>query len=131
MLSETLRLELAPLNVRVVTVIAGYVASNLVANAPSPVLLPPTSVYRVIEKQLAKEPKSDDMDTLKFANEVVSAVMSGLSGKVWAGSSAMLAKWIVPIMPWFIYVSGHGYDMGKRTDNPIGSDDDLAGARIR
>lgn len=47
-MSETLRCELAPLNVRVITVVAGYVHTNIFDNA-SPPELPPQSLYHAAE----------------------------------------------------------------------------------
>lgn len=73
-------------------------------NAPPPASMPSTSHYRVIEEHIAKPEQFADMDTAAFANQVVSAVLSGASGKVWKGGNTALVKWLVPVMPSFIYV---------------------------
>lgn len=107
MLSETLRFELAPLNVRVMTVVAGNVSSHMSSgvNWSPPTQLPPTSYYRPIEKEIAKPAEFSDMDTMKFANEVVSAVVSGATGNLYKGGNVGIVRWMVPILPSFIYVS--------------------------
>ncbi|UPX14255.1 Acylglycerone-phosphate reductase [Ascochyta rabiei] len=105
MFSETLRLELAPLGVRVITLVAGNVASNMSAgsNGPPPSELPATSRYKAVEAHVAKQGKFSDMNTARFADEVVSAVSSGAAGKLWKGGNIMLVRWLVPFMPGFVY----------------------------
>ncbi|KAF3051028.1 hypothetical protein E8E11_007691 [Didymella keratinophila] len=105
MLSETLRYELAPLNVRVITLVAGNVSSHMSSgvNGAPPAELPPTSRYKAIEKELSKGAQFANTDTTVFANEVVSAVVSGATGKVWKGANMALVRWVMPIMPSFIY----------------------------
>ncbi|KAJ4343664.1 hypothetical protein N0V95_006603 [Ascochyta clinopodiicola] len=72
MFSETLRLELAPLGIRVITLVAGNVASNMSSgkNGPPPSALPATSRYKAVEARLAKPEPSSDMKTARFADEV-------------------------------------------------------------
>jgi 1-acylglycerone phosphate reductase len=98
MLSETLRYELAPLNVRVITLVAGNVSSHMSSgvNGPPPAELPPTSRYKAIEKELQKNEEFADMDTTVFANEVVGAVVSGATGKVWKGGNMATVRWLMP-----------------------------------
>ncbi|KAJ8117756.1 hypothetical protein OPT61_g1130 [Boeremia exigua] len=105
MLSETLRFELAPLKVRVITVVAGSVTSLLSSgvNGSPPTELPPTSYYRPIEKEIAKHQQFANMETTKFADGVVSAVVSRATGNLYMGTNAGIAKWLVPILPSFIY----------------------------
>ena len=54
MFSETLRYELAPLHVRVITLVAGNVASHMSAgvNGPPPASLPAASRYKAVEAEL-------------------------------------------------------------------------------
>ncbi|KAL1648998.1 hypothetical protein SLS61_006520 [Didymella pomorum] len=105
MLSETLRYELAPLNVRVITLVAGNVSSHMSSgvNGPPPAELPPTSRYKAIEKELQKNEEFADVDTTVFANEVVDAVVSGATGKVWKGGNMATVRWLMPFMPSFVY----------------------------
>lgn len=118
MLSETLRYELAPLNVRVITLVAGNVSSHMSSgiNGPPPAELPPASRYKAIEKELSKGEKYADMDTTEFANEVVAAVVSGATGKVWKGGNMALVRWLMPIMPSFVYVSSRSVVAEDRID---------------
>ncbi|KAF1849043.1 oxidoreductase [Cucurbitaria berberidis CBS 394.84] len=103
MLSEILRLELAPLNVRVITLMVGNVASNIDVNGPPPASLPSTSMYLPIEKQIAADYTWDTMPTKKFASQVVADVMSGKSGKVWRGGNTAIIRWAVPFMPQWVF----------------------------
>lgn len=107
MLSETLRYELAPLGVRVITLVAGNVASHMSSgvNGAPPAELPPSSRYKAIEKELSKGESFADMDTTVFANGVVGAVVSGAAGKVWKGGNMATVRWLMPILPSFVYVS--------------------------
>lgn len=104
-LSETLRIELTPLNVRVITLMPGGVESNIFANGPPPTELPKGSYYLPIEKQLARPVIFDKMETAKFARCVVESVLNGHSGKVWRGASAGMVSWMVRFMPQWLLVS--------------------------
>ncbi|KAJ4993121.1 short chain dehydrogenase [Stagonosporopsis vannaccii] len=105
MLSETLRYELAPLNVRVITLVAGNVASNMSSgvNGAPPAELPATSRYKAVEKTIAAPVEFSEMGTAKFADGVVEAVRARATGKVWRGGNMGIVRWVVPIMPGFIY----------------------------
>lgn len=109
-LSETLRLELAPLNVRVITVMAGSVISNIAANGPPPASLPSTSVYLPVEKYLAVELELDGMDTHKFAEQIVGSVVKGVTGKVWAGKSVGIIR-MLQVAPQWVFVSLPSLDL--------------------
>ncbi|KAF2679664.1 NAD(P)-binding protein [Lentithecium fluviatile CBS 122367] len=95
MLSETLHLELAPFHVRVITLMAGNVASNISANMPAA-----TSQY-------------SDMPTKQFAEEVVAAVVGESEAKLWKGSDVTLIRVVTGLMPtWvldrFMIANGRG-----------------------
>lgn len=133
MLSETLRFELAPLNVRVITLVAGNVDSNMSSgrNGPPPAGLPSSSYYKGIEQKISKREKFANMDTAKFADEVVNAVVSGATGKVWKGGNMGVVRWLVPVMPSFIYVSvGQFLSRRRWLMRSLGSNDDIPWARI-
>jgi hypothetical protein len=85
MLSETMRLELAPLNVRVITLVAGGTKSKISDNGPPPESLPPTSPYLAVEKHIATKMDFKQMPTEIFAEQVVDDVVRGTTGKVWHG----------------------------------------------
>ncbi|KAJ4354049.1 NADPH-dependent 1-acyl dihydroxyacetone phosphate reductase [Didymosphaeria variabile] len=114
--SETLRMELAPLNVKVVTLVAGNVSSNMVNNAPPPTQLPEHSFYKPIEKEIAKEEAFTNMSTSKFAEEVASEVLNGASGRVFKGANSGVVKWLIPFLPQWIFdklVVANGRGLGK------------------
>ena len=106
MMSETLRLELAPFGVNVVTIITGAVASNISNNGPT-VKLPADSLYRPIEPTLIElgEGKNEfgKQELNVYAENVVSDVLGGAKGKIWRGKSASLVKWAGSLLPqWWI-----------------------------
>lgn len=103
-LSETLRLELAPLGVRVVTVMAGGVNTKIFDNCPGPESLPPTSPYVSVEKYLAEKPEWEEMAPETFAERVVNDVVRGAKGKIWHGDSSATVRYAGPILPQFIIV---------------------------
>lgn len=54
--------------------------------------LPTDSIYKPIEDAIAERARGHDgferMDTMAYANKVISDIERGASGKVWRGSSA-------------------------------------------
>lgn len=103
--SETLRMELAPLNVKVVTLVAGNVTSNMSSNGAPPQQLPDGSFYKPIEKEIAMQEPFTEMPVSKFAEEVASEVLNGASGRVFKGANSGLVKWLVPLLPQAVLVS--------------------------
>ena len=100
-------------------------------NWPPPPELPSSSYYKAIEQEVSKRQKFTNMDTAKFADEVVNAVVSGAAGKVWKGGNMGVVRWLVPVMPSFIYVSVRQSLSGRRgLMRSLGSNDDIPWARI-
>jgi short-subunit dehydrogenase len=99
-----LRLELAPFGVKVITLMAGNVASNIGPNAPE-LKLPSQSLYLPIQEELLKVGEYSDMPTKKFAEEVVNEVLGGAKGLVWKGGNTMLVRVLSPWLPSFLMVS--------------------------
>ena len=97
MLSETLRLELRPFGVKVITLIAGNVASNIHANTP-PIELPSDSVYEPVRSEISKEMQYSDQPAASFAKQVVNDVLGGAQGKVYRGGNSGLVKWLPSIL---------------------------------
>jgi 1-acylglycerone phosphate reductase len=98
--SDTLRVELAPLGVRVLTVVTGGVKSNI---ARTHRVLPDDSYYRPIaaeyERRLTHS-QSLGMDTRAYAQSCVRQVLSGegwVSRKRWVWDGKM--SWVV----WFVW----------------------------
>ena len=100
--SETLRLELAPFGINVVTAMLGVVKSNLLANSPD-LHLPPDSMYKPVEQQIREAdsgrhvPKG--MDPNKFADLLVKDILNGKKGRVWRGNVAQVVKWASSYLP--------------------------------
>ncbi|KAL2865881.1 SDR family oxidoreductase [Aspergillus lucknowensis] len=99
MYSETLRVELAPLNVNVVTVMTGVVDTKIFANAPHDAL-PETSHYKAAGPQIAERARGAAQDVLAmpadvFARRVVDDVLRGRRGMTWRGNLASFA--------WFLH----------------------------
>ena len=100
--SETWRLELTALGVKVVTVIIGVVESKWFEGV-SPVVLPETSYFRPIEKVISDKRQGKlgekAMNTEEFARRLVGDVVAGKTGRIHRGSLAStvcLAVWWFP-----------------------------------
>ena len=114
-MSETLRFELAPFGVRVVTCIAGGVKTRVWANFAEgdegrAADLPPSSRYEAAAADIARLasgadglPSSESPEV--FAANLVNDVLAGATGKVYRGSEAGLTKWLLPIVPTWAMVS--------------------------
>ena len=89
--SDALRVELAPFDVKVVTVITGGVKSNI---ARTDRTLPDDSIYLPIEAEYMQRVKYSQevgMPNEKYAKQVVSKLVSDSKPRnVWAGTSAGL-----------------------------------------
>lgn len=112
MISETLRLELAPFGVKVVTVCTGLVSSNTLATRQN-FQLPPTSQYLSIEKEIAARARGDDgftrMDTSIYAEKVVSDVLGGANGQVWRGTFASINRFMSSWFPSLLVSPSRSY----------------------
>lgn len=108
MFGETLRLEMLPLNIKVITVITGAIETNIMKNSPVPVLQE-SFPYCKAQEQIAKLACGDDgvqrMKREEFAKRVVGDVLLGTSGKVWRGASASATRLASLIAPSWILVS--------------------------
>lgn len=92
-LSEVLRLELHPFQVKVLSIVTGGVASS--NQASGDFALPPSSLYKpikaTIEGSLGHGAYAR-MPVKVYANHVVDHIEIGSTGKVWVGSHAEDAK---------------------------------------
>lgn len=101
-ISETLRLELAPLGVTVITGMLGNIESNFHIN-DSWQGLPESSRYKSVEPQILKSaqreigPEKTKVDD--FAQLFVGDVLSGASGQVWRGAMAQTTRAIGHHLP--------------------------------
>lgn len=107
-MSESLRLELIPLRIRVVTVITGIIESNLHSNEPKK-QLPAASYYKPVEGWLADRDSGKNrppgMPAEKYAKEFVDRCESGAKGKIYIGPLTLFFVYLKWWMPTFIWVS--------------------------
>ncbi|OJD32602.1 short-chain dehydrogenase reductase family [Diplodia corticola] len=121
-LGETLRLELQPFGVRVITVVSGAVESKVFNNGV-PLRLPAGSLYRPAEKEIAARAAGADIEknhsTLEeYSRALVSDFLGGKDGKVYRGCMSTLVRVLAAWSPawlfeWFSW-RGTGLDkVGK------------------
>ncbi|GME50240.1 Short-chain dehydrogenase/reductase SDR [Neofusicoccum parvum] len=105
--SETLRLELQPFGVKVVTAVSGAVKSKIFTNAPA-LRLPEDSLYTPAEKEIVARAGGADVEknhsTLEdYSRTLVSDILGGASGKVYRGSMSSIVKILTAWMPTFLF----------------------------
>ncbi|KAL8881771.1 MAG: hypothetical protein Q9198_001093 [Flavoplaca austrocitrina] len=92
-ISDTLRLELAPFGVKVVTAVTGAVSTNILSSG-SAFKLPATSRYKSIEKEISDRAAGKDgtprMEPSIYAEKVVQDVLRGANWQVWRGGYASI-----------------------------------------
>ncbi|EED21431.1 short-chain dehydrogenase/reductase, putative [Talaromyces stipitatus ATCC 10500] len=102
LLSETLRLELSPLGVRVITAMTGAVNTQFFADRTD-LILPETSYYQPIRDVIDRENKgliyTNKQDVDVYAKNLVNDIVSGKSGLVWRGQSSSMAWLLSAILP--------------------------------
>ena len=107
-ISETLRLELAPLGVPVITGMLGNIESNFHDNDFWRGI-PESSRYKSVESQIAKTAKGEGGPELEkakdFAKRFVGDILSGTSGQVWRGAKAQTVRFIGHYAPMRVLVS--------------------------
>ncbi len=112
MLSETMRLELQPVGVRVVSLVTGAVDTNIMKGSTT-VSLASTSPYKVESVEAAMRKLAGPNDGIKrvpaanFAKVVVSDVLAGAAGKIWRGPMAGTIRFGSSFLPASILVSSH------------------------
>jgi len=105
MASETMRLELRPLGVNVITAMVGMVESKFHDNMGEP-QLKEGSLYKPAEKwiKLSSTPgqgslSQHEMALEKFSASMVDDILAGKSGKVWRGglsTVSRISQWLLP-----------------------------------
>ncbi|KAF2172593.1 hypothetical protein M409DRAFT_49151 [Zasmidium cellare ATCC 36951] len=100
--SETLRIEMEPLGVRVVTAMVGEVETQIYQSGDS-YKLPEGSYYKNVEKfivdQGAGKLQQNNEPAAKTAKSLVDDVLRGMSGQTWRGGvagTAKIAHWLLP-----------------------------------
>ncbi|KAJ5083941.1 hypothetical protein NUU61_008520 [Penicillium alfredii] len=94
-ISESLRLELTPFHVKVLSVVTGSVATNGQTYLQN-WALPPDSRYKPIEQSIAQIVRGHDgiprSPLTQYATEVVEQILAGAAGRIWCGERAATAK---------------------------------------
>lgn len=108
--NDAIRVELAPLGIKVINLCTGGVKTNIASQAP-PRVLPEDSFYKSIEQQILKirreTVESDAMPAADYAKQVVAAVTRKQPPLwLWAGTSSWKIWFITTFMPrWFMDVT--------------------------
>jgi 1-acylglycerone phosphate reductase len=104
--SETLRLELEPFGVRVVSLVTGSVATNVMSHAE--LRLPATSVYQKATQEIQKRGVGEDVQSKSspaaFAKAVVADVLGGATGPLWRGAMASAVRIMSSFLPTSVVV---------------------------
>ncbi|KAF9894778.1 hypothetical protein FE257_004399 [Aspergillus nanangensis] len=116
-IADTLRLELAPFHVKVLSIVTGAVGTRGQSYFGD-WKLPADSLYKSIEGTIHARAQWDDgvtrMDVMTYADKVVERFTGGSTGKVWYGGSAGIIKFLLGYMPTWIldkmFVYGTGLD---------------------
>ena len=107
-MSESMRLELEPLDIRVVTLIVGCVQSKVIQNIPA-YRIPEGSLYQPIESQINEfvqaENRPPETKTEDFARDVVRDVVGGKDGMVWRGKWSVTMWVLWAFFPRWVQVS--------------------------
>ncbi|KAJ5190657.1 uncharacterized protein N7498_009642 [Penicillium cinerascens] len=94
-MAETLRLELSPFGVKVLSVVTGVVSTNGRSYFED-WALPTNSRYKAIENTIAQVVRATDGMTstplATYATEVVDNILGGTTGRIWVGERAESAK---------------------------------------
>ncbi|KAK9777088.1 putative Oxidoreductase [Seiridium cardinale] len=116
-LSETLRLELAPLGVTVVAIMVGTIDSHFHDN--DPFQLPPASLYIPIEDHIAGwasgKSKPKGIPAEKFAPMIVDDIVgAGKAGMVWKGPNSGSIKFLAQFAPQSLADAAMSYTQGLK-----------------
>lgn len=108
--SETFRLELKPLGIRVATVITGIIETKLHDNEPRQAMSE-ESLYKPLEvwiddRRTGKN-RPPGMAVTKYAEQLAQKIEGGASGKVYIGTLTPLFVFLHWWMPTAIWVSAH------------------------
>ncbi|MCJ1431617.1 hypothetical protein MMC27_000972 [Xylographa pallens] len=95
-MSETLRVELEPLGVRVVTSICGSADTPMFGKPGGPMNLPETSYYDGVQDAAWKERMDHQRQAMNvdvLAGKLVKDIVGGTRGVIWHGAFAPLVRW--------------------------------------
>ncbi|EHK20602.1 uncharacterized protein TRIVIDRAFT_192808 [Trichoderma virens Gv29-8] len=97
---ETWRLEMAPLGVRVISLITGGIATKFFINLQI-LTFPENSYYHSVKDIIEEIPEENPygMKPELFAQDVLNQVEKGTTGKHWVGGGASLVRWALWLLP--------------------------------
>ncbi|KAL4776760.1 hypothetical protein BDW60DRAFT_50072 [Aspergillus nidulans var. acristatus] len=102
-IAETLRLELQPFGVRVLSVVTGAVQSMGQVGRFDEYELPEDSMYKPIEAVIKDRAQGKDgidrEELMTYCSKVVSEITDGRAKKFWCGGSAGFARFVTSCMP--------------------------------
>ncbi|RYP10559.1 hypothetical protein DL765_008063 [Monosporascus sp. GIB2] len=108
-MAETLRLELAPFNVKVLSVVTGALKTMGQTHFDD-WRLPEKSLYAPIESTIRDRARGQEgaprMEAVDYAKRVVSEIIKGRTGKFWYGASAGAVKFGTSYLPTSLMDSG-------------------------
>ncbi|KAK8112523.1 hypothetical protein PG984_013049 [Apiospora sp. TS-2023a] len=108
-ISESLRYELQPFGVKVLTVIVGAIKTNIFNNRPE-YELPQGSLYDPARKEVTARIAGRDVEGRlgkpeDFAKSLVGDMMGGVSGTIGRGNMSSFVRFATAVFPRFILVS--------------------------
>ncbi len=99
---------MAPLDIKVLTVVTGSIETKIGSNSAKP-HLPPSSPYGATEKYLhdltTENTRFSRMKSDVFAEKVVADVLAGATGKIWRGDNATATRYLRVLLPMSVMVS--------------------------
>lgn len=105
--SETLRLELEPFGVRVISLVTGSVATNVMSHAE--LELPRASLYQKAIQEIRKRGVGEDVQSKSsptaFAKVVVADILGGATSPLWRGAMASMVRLMSSFAPTSMLVS--------------------------
>lgn len=111
--SESLRLELQPFDVRVITLVTGSVATNLLNHQN--INLPGYSLYLNATEAIQARGKGQDVQSKdtpsEFARKVVGDVLGGATGLAWRGKMASVICFVSKLAPMWLMVSDSSIEL--------------------
>lgn len=106
-MAETLRLELAPFHVKVLSVVTGALKTNGQTYFDD-WTLPEGSRYAPVEQTIKDRARGQEgaprMEAADYAKRVVAEIVKGKTGKLWYGASAGPVKFMTSYLPSWIVV---------------------------
>lgn len=119
MISESLRIELQPLGIRVLTIMLGQVSTQMYANTAA-FHLPEGSSYDKIAGIIASQNRGElnlnNEPAEVTARNLVRDTISGRRGQIWRGGLAgtvRLTLWLLPtrLFEWIVHLKRGVYDL--------------------